>query len=328
MRIDTARLNTMINVDSLSPRQREAVVKLRKKAEAERVFVYTLGAFCSRASNLHRISDARRLVMLTPASREFKIAEIRELVHPFDPSVVAIWSVWCSKNGIDPKTGEMIAPEKVADAMIEKMTAPEQLAIPIEVAGRVRRTRNNQANAQLRARIMELFGDKSEIRAPARLLVQEGFGRALQHKVRNELGITSTYTGERQPVWRLPTTIARIPDRHTQSMRRAMETLARDLAKGIVPVGSTRGNDPESKRLRQYARERMAAMAERLGVRPTTLADWAEMNRSNPGTGSPRNKVVLPDRESDEGIELADEVFITCMPLSPSVAAVPLRKRR
>jgi len=89
-------------IDGLNEDQLRAVRKLRKLAEAQKVSTYTIGAFCARSAHLNRLADAKRLLALSPASRETKIAEWREELEPYEPLVVSAWSAWCVQNNVDP----------------------------------------------------------------------------------------------------------------------------------------------------------------------------------------------------------------------------------
>lgn len=104
--IDTARFNDLTQLDSLSNVQLLAVRKLRRMAVMEGVTPYTIAAMASRSPNWQRIKDAKRYASLSPATREGKIADFREILFPLEPAVVAVWSAWCEQNGVDPFADE------------------------------------------------------------------------------------------------------------------------------------------------------------------------------------------------------------------------------
>jgi hypothetical protein len=101
-RIDTSRFNRITQIDALTAAQMMAVSRLRKFAASQGVSPYTLGVLCNRdTAQLLKLSDGARYARLTPASRELLISEIRDEVHPHEPSAVAIFSHWATINDVN-----------------------------------------------------------------------------------------------------------------------------------------------------------------------------------------------------------------------------------
>lgn len=210
--INTARLNALLGIDWLSEPQLTAVRELRRFAESQNVSPYTVGILCARNLDLLvKLSDGKRYARLSPASRELLIAEVRERLDPYEPSVVAVWSAWCNQNDVDPG----------------------------EPDGETFRTTH-------------------------------------------------------------------------EDLRRIGEVIDRAAARRPVLVGLP---GPV---------ERLRAIAERYHCSSATVARWAEMQINQNGYSYGRQ--TMPDRESDEGIELAEEVFQACHPFSPD--SISMRERR
>lgn len=201
--INTARLNALLGIDWLSGPQLTAVRELRRFAESQNVSPYTVGILCARNLDLLvKLSDGKRYARLSPASRELLIADVRERLDPYEPSVVAVWSAWCNQNDVEVSS-------------IEEFDIKQQLA--------------------------------------------------------------------------------------------EFDPYERPVLVGLPgPV------------------ERLRAIAQRYHCSSATVARWAEMQLNQNGYSYGRQ--TMPDRESDEGIELAEEVFQACHPFSPD--SISMRERR
>lgn len=294
--INTARFNDLTAIDSLNGEQLAAVRRLRAKAESQGTNPYVLGLLANRQmALLERFDSGKRFLRISPASREILIAEIKEVTDPYVPAVVSVWSAWCEQNNVD-----MGAP------VLAKHAEP---------------------TVKFEAPAVDLYRDPDPVIEPA--------------KRRYEVGARKRCVDEIKRM----TSSGSAPSRNEVSMRlkalgfsggtirNAMDELKQRPAVEPVVDGITTmtrgrrrdGRNPESAALGAAAVNGLTAISKRLGVSPYSLSRWAQMMLTP--WGSVYGKTLLPDRESDEGIELAEEVFQACLPLSPAAAAERSRIR-
>lgn len=334
-RIDTARFNEVVPVESLNPDQLAAVVKIRKLAELQQTTPYIIGAFVQRNKNLNRFGEqAKRLANLMTATREIKIAEFKEQLDPYHPALVAVWSAWCEQNGVNPEMhvfagASAVSVEAEAKAEAEILAAIDrttrEMATPEGPPLKRKQGRYNpgsQAEAERILRTVLADGkehDLAEIHAAA----PSWLNQANFYNVANKLGITRRVqqdagtNGFRKSFWRLPP----VDDRFRPEV--AAYEGDWDSADFKLPrVYASTHPGLEEKIDKAY--RRIQRVGRRFNASPTTVARWAEMKLTPWGGLYGSRK--MPDREGDEGLEVADEILRGSMPLSP--CAVISRRER
>lgn len=307
--INTARFNELLAIDSLNPEQLAAVRKLRRKAGSMGVSVYTLGVLCARSPAIDRLSDARRLRQLSPASREVLIEEVRDVTRPYATPVVAVWSAWCEQNGVDPEQRAFVHVDTASTIDESGGSDPDHplqraLAVPAEVVADAiveHSKRKYEVGARKRAMqlLRKLLEDGPRSRQDVmRASEQMGFNYGTVQNAARDLGVVALPGDGNHLIWALPT---------------VGPEDARSYARGWH-----RGDNSPGRRL--------IALIDEIGLHERsadTLARWAEMKLE--GRYPRGTKVGLPARESDEGIELAERVFQACLPVSPEAAASQVR---
>lgn len=304
-RINTARFNEMTEIDGLSASQLDAVRKLRKKAGARGLSVYTLGVLDTRDNaKLVRLSEGKRLIRLSPATREILIQEVRECVYPHNVSVVAVWSAWCEANNV--------VPEETPDVVPPPVTAVPDVAAP----KKSKRVMHMDARQHAPGMLRDLLADGQEHDFNEILAAMKPYaGRTILYEVATELGVTRRWAsvigqgrGRRNMMWSLPQGAEEGP-RPVRISQAATNPLD-------VPLRSPKHL---SSQLRRKSEQALAELADECRVSGSTLARWCEMVTSNNGTLYGVRK--LPDRESDEGLELAERVYEVTHPRSPTAVA-------
>lgn len=345
--INTARLTEVTAIDSLSEVQLAAVRKLRRLAALEKVHPYTVAALASRSPNWERISDAKRYASLTPATREAKIHDIRDFLFPMEPAVVAVWSAWCEQNDVDP-----FAPIARAVAKsVETLTTDPNASVPSpalvaatsdEENGRNRnrpQRRGEKPAQELVEPIIRrlLAGDPVE----AGVIYAATAGIASKftvNAVADRIGVLRevTYGGGhgKRSIWQLPVP-SEVPVRGVLMLEPEPAPDYEPNGNGITTQDSRFGYEPgdfadiklKNPRLylhtnpglaekAQRRHDQLRRIAKRHGMAMVTLARWAENYKTRWGHvyGS---KSLLPERESEAGVELADEILRLALPYSP-----------
>lgn len=385
--IDTARFNDLTQLDSLSNVQLTAVRKLRRIANMEKVSPYTIGAIASRAPNWQRIKDAKRYANLSPATREGKIADFREILFPLEPAVVAVWSAWCEQNGVDPFVDDSV---RAADPN----GAVPSPALVKATQGNFQDYRRNARGVRPRAefaaqRLREILGDGREYPAAEVCAAIPGVSTFTIQKVADEIGVKREVSWPpgrigKLSLWSLPAdAVAQAPKkkgpkpdspRTAPTSRREVVARLREIlsdgqehrvadleeqvktsnftfrhaAKELnvvriqhIPedggrryvtwqLPSDQITDWDNLREPRLYLSTHPGMAEEVlakgrkleriarsyGVAGNTLVRWVEMMTTAHGTlyGSRR----LPDREGEEGLELAEAIFQLCLPQGPN----------
>lgn len=205
--VNTARFNALTEIESLNAEQLAAVRALRRFAESQAVAPYTVGVLCQRRIDLlERLQDGRRYARLSPASRELLIAEARELVEPFEPAVVAVWSHWCEANGLKPEGEYGKVAERHAQA-IETAMNVEPEAVADAIIEHASRKYEHGARARCMAAIQEILADgPMQRRKVIKRLEERGFNHGTAQNAMRDLDIEVVNPGKggQATLWRLP----------------------------------------------------------------------------------------------------------------------------
>lgn len=322
--INTARLNDVTGLDHLSATQLEAVRKLRKRANIEKVAPYTLACFASRSNHWERFSDAKRFSKLTPYTRERLIADFREDLHPWEPTVVAVWSAWCDQNGIDPwayDPGQAASGDHVGSAVMSGLMPV------VEEKPNGKRGYDKGATQRAETYLRAILGDGQEhlsasVRAssPVKSTVLLRTAQKIGVNIRREY--LAIKHGGSVSYWSLPGDFTAAEGRdlgawgkskRTRSPESFSHTIRTTLDDEFIKMPRIMLNTEAKKLAAEKRARKLRRIARRAETSPITLTRWAEMTQYN----GKREGIMLVDRESDEGIELAEEVFTCCMPWSP-----------
>lgn len=346
--INTATPRSTQDVDSLNPDQLAAVRTIRKLANMQKISPYTLGVFCARQHDkLAKLSDAKRLAKLTPATREFKIAEYREELAPYEPSVVAVFSAWCEQHDVDPwnehgevavvvdeaaaagpdYAGQMaairaavdrtgLAPVKgqMAEGIVVGFDKPDQMGEVIhEFAGsgkRMRQIHNRRARAESAQMLENALGDGKPHFVPElkRMAAAIPVSWSTVERVANDIGVAK--------------------GRHDAKAAWSLAPIKAIEVSTPKPPQVRYDNSYEQRILRLQQNDSLETIANRERVGVSTLARWVELVPVPYDKTKLYGATKLPDRESDEGIELAEEVFMAVHPSSPQGVATRIAERR
>lgn len=382
--IDTSRFNDVVAINSLNPEQKAAVYRLRRFSNGQKVSPYTLGVLTLRdLSKLEKLSDGKRFARLSPASREILIAEAREAVYPFEPTVVAVWSAWAVQNNVlchpsQPTVGEPMVYAEPVKPIDTRPNEPNSRGYRVGVSKRIfdhvkatladgkeheycdiyaglgfeattaqmfnavvslpiqrRRAYNFETGKRtswwmltdVKAEVKPVFKRNRSTEESISILrdllldgpktiawLEERFplGRTMLYATASKIGVERS-GGHGQRTWKLSD--LPITSHAVEGVVVGFDgTTHQNVIRGVRDQ-----DDEKLALLKDRAARRLIRLATREHVSTSTLARWTEMIQAVNGT--PYGARLMPERESDEGIELADEVFRACLPLAPQTAS-------